>query len=80
MTAGEGGLMITDVDPSSDLAEKGLRPGDVILQAGGHAIHTVAEFTAAANDATRAHRPLLMQVDSQGRRIYIAAATEHGAG
>ena len=33
--AGEEGVVITDVDPASDAADKGLKPGDVILQVAG---------------------------------------------
>ena len=33
--AGEEGVVITEVDPASDAAEKGLKPGDVILQVAG---------------------------------------------
>ena len=33
--AGDEGVVITEVDPSSDAADKGLKPGDVILQVAG---------------------------------------------
>ena len=33
--AGDEGVVITDVDPSSDAADKGLKAGDVILQVAG---------------------------------------------
>ncbi len=33
--AGEEGVVITEVDPASDAADKGLKPGDVILQVAG---------------------------------------------
>jgi serine protease Do len=33
--AGEDGVVITDVDPNSDAADKGLKAGDVILQVAG---------------------------------------------
>ncbi len=79
LNGNDGGFIITDVDPSSDLAEKGVRPGDVILQAGGHAVRSVADFTSAAQTAQRAHSPLLMQIDTQGLRRYVAAAAG-GAG
>jgi serine protease Do len=36
--AGEDGVVITDVDPNSDAADKGLKAGDVILQVAGEAV------------------------------------------
>src|SRR5262249_9678024 len=80
LNANEGGLLITAVDPSSDLADKGVRAGDVILQAGGHAVRTVAEFNSAAETARHANRPLLMQVGTRGGRRFVAASTSSGAG
>ncbi|MDX2274639.1 MAG: Do family serine endopeptidase [Hyphomonadaceae bacterium] len=76
--ANESGLVVTGVDPNSDLAQKGVRPGDVILQAGGRAVRTQAELDAAAEAARRANRPLLLQVDGRTGRRFIA--TETGAG
>ena len=36
--AGEDGVVITDVDPNSDAADKGLKAGDVILQVAGETV------------------------------------------
>lgn len=73
LAAGQTGLVITDVDPASDAAQKGIRVGDVILQAGGRAIRTAAELDAAAEAARRAGRPLLLQVDGRAGRRFVAA-------
>lgn len=79
LNANEGGLVVTAVDPSSDLADKGVRPGDVILQAGGHQVRTNADLTTAAESARRANHPLLLQVQrANGQRGYVAAQV--GAG
>ena len=41
-SAGEEGVVITEVDPQSDAADKGLKAGDVILQvAGGRSLGPV---------------------------------------
>ncbi|HVY83853.1 MAG TPA: Do family serine endopeptidase [Caulobacterales bacterium] len=73
IAANEGGLLITDVDSNSDLAEKGVGPGDVILQAGGRAVRTSQDLASAADAAHRAGRPLLLQVQGRsGQRGYIA--------
>jgi serine protease Do len=71
--ANESGLVVTSVDPASDAAEKGVRAGDIILQAGGHSIRTAQELTAAADSARRAGRPLLLQIDGRAGRRFIAA-------
>ncbi|MEJ0060442.1 MAG: Do family serine endopeptidase [Terricaulis sp.] len=79
ITAADGGLLVTAVSPDSDLAEKGVRPGDVILQAGGHQVRTSADLATATQAAQRANRPLLLQVQGRsGQRGYIAV--EVGAG
>jgi serine protease Do len=36
--AGEDGVVITDVDPNSDAADKGLKAGDIILQVAGETV------------------------------------------
>jgi serine protease Do len=69
----QSGVVVTSVDPSSDAAEKGVQPGDVILQAGGRAVSTPAELTTAVQAAQRANRPLLLQVDGRAGRRFIAA-------
>jgi serine protease Do len=79
LAANEGGLVVTSVEPTSDLAQKGVRPGDVILQAGGRAVRTSAELATAADAAQRAGRPLLLQIDGRAGRRFIAAETS-GAG
>ena len=73
LAANEGGLVVTDIDPASDAAEKGVRPGDVILQAGGRAVRSLDELNAAADSARRAGRPLLLQIDGRAGRRFIAA-------
>jgi serine protease Do len=69
----QSGVVVTSVDPNSDAAEKGVQPGDVILQAGGRAVASPAELTTAVQAAERANRPLLLQVDGRAGRRFIAA-------
>ena len=69
----QNGLVVTAVEPTSDAAQKGVQPGDVILQAGGRAVSTTAELEAAVRAAERANRPLLLQVDGRAGRRFIAA-------
>ena len=44
--SGEG-VAIAEVDPNSDAAEKGLKSGDIILEAGGEPVSTPADVLAA---------------------------------
>jgi serine protease Do len=78
LSANEAGLVITSVDPSSDLAQKGVQPGDVILQAGGRSVRSSQELDAAAQAARRANRPLLLQVTGRAGRRFIAADVGEG--
>jgi serine protease Do len=78
LRANEAGLVITSVEPSSDAAEKGIRPGDVIMQAGGRQIRTAAELTAAVDAARRANRPLLLQVSNRAGRGFVAVDVSSG--
>ncbi|HVK80457.1 MAG TPA: PDZ domain-containing protein, partial [Verrucomicrobiae bacterium] len=71
--ANEAGLVVTAVEPDSDAASKGIRVGDIILQAGGRSVRTAAELTTAVDAARRASRPLLLQVDGRAGRRFIAA-------
>ena len=73
LAANEAGLVVTNVDAASDVAAKGVRPGDIILQAGGRGVRTVQELNVAADAARRAGRPLLLQVDGRGGRRFLAA-------
>lgn len=73
--ANEGGLVITSVAPNSDLAEKGVTVGDVILLASGQPVRTAAELDAATAAARTAGRPLLLQIEGRGGRRFVAADT-----
>jgi serine protease Do len=78
LSANESGVVITAMDQSSGLLDKGVTVGDVILQAGGRTVRTPQELTAAAEQARRAGRPLLMQVYGRGGRRFVAADVGQG--
>ncbi|HCK85237.1 MAG TPA: hypothetical protein DHW63_12190, partial [Hyphomonadaceae bacterium] len=73
LAANEAGLVVTVVDPASDVAQKGVRAGDIILQAGGRSVRTLQELNTAVDAAQRANRPLLLQVDGRAGRRFVAA-------
>ncbi|MET0181490.1 MAG: Do family serine endopeptidase [Caulobacterales bacterium] len=73
LAANENGLVVVTVAPTSDLAEKGVQAGDLILLAAGQPVRTPAELDAAADTAKRANRPLLLQIEGRGGRRFVAA-------
>ena len=68
----EGGVSIKGVSSASDAGEKGLRPGDVILQAGEHKVATPQDVAAAAAEAKKSGRnEVLLMVQHSGRRAFV---------
>ncbi len=78
--AGDEGVVITEVDPSSDAADKGLKPGDVILQVAGVTVSDPADVAegvkkAMANAKTASETDtvkVLMQVKSGDQTRFVA--------
>ncbi|MBI1265405.1 MAG: Do family serine endopeptidase [Alphaproteobacteria bacterium] len=71
---GDRGLLVADIEPDSEAARKGLRPGDAILEAGGRDVRTVADFRAAAEEVrARGRAALLVFVAMQGGQQRYAA-------
>lgn len=70
---GTPGLVIDDVDTSSEAARKGLSTGDVILEAGGEPVGDVDELQAVIEDARDDSRSaILLLVESRGGQRYVA--------
>lgn len=63
------GVVVTDVDPSSKIADAGLRKGDVIQEANHQPVKNVSEFQSAMKKNST--DPLLL-VNRQGRTLFIA--------
>ncbi len=70
---GRDGVTITDVDPNSVAADKGLQQGDVILEASGKAVERPTEI-AQAFDAARAdgRKSVLLRVKSGDTIRFVA--------
>lgn len=63
------GVVVTDVDPSSQAAADGLKPGDVIQQVNHQPVHNTADFQQAvrhSGDQT------LLLVNRQGTTLFLA--------
>ena len=74
---GQEGLRITDISPDSVAADKGLRPGDVILEAAGKPVTTVADLADALDTAKADGRKvLLVRVKSGQDMRFITLPTQ----
>nr|WP_156363092.1 Do family serine endopeptidase [Rubellimicrobium mesophilum] len=70
---GTQGLVVTEVEPISDAADKGLAPGDVITEAGQQPVASVADFEVAVKSAEEAGRKsLLLLVRRGGEPRFVA--------
>jgi len=66
------GVLVTGVAPDSDAAEKGLRPGDLIVRAGGVGATTPKDVGVAVAEARRDHRPsVLLMISRDGRNAFV---------
>ncbi len=67
------GVSITEVEPSSDAAEKGLRPGDVIVQVQGETVGKPADVASEIAKVQEMGRSAVMlSVKSQDRTRFVA--------
>lgn len=71
--AGEDGVAVTEVDPTSEAADKGLKAGDVILEVGGKSVSRPSEVSDGVRDAkTKGRKAVLMQIRSDNQTRFIA--------
>ncbi|MEM7192409.1 MAG: Do family serine endopeptidase, partial [Pseudomonadota bacterium] len=76
--AGEEGVIITEVDSDSDAADKGLKPGDIILQVAGVDVTTpddVAKGLKSAAESSKSDKDtvkVLMQVKTGEQTRFVA--------
>lgn len=78
--AGEEGVVVTNVDPDSPAAAKGIKDGDVILEIGGQPVTQPGDVRAGL-EAARASgkKAVLMRVkSSEGTRFVAIAMTNAG--
>ena len=76
--AGDQGVVITEVDPQSDAADKGLKPGDVILEVAGMSVSDPSDVAAGvkkAMDGAKTDKDtvkVLMQVKTGDQTRFVA--------
>jgi serine protease Do len=70
------GVRITKLDPKSAAAERGLKPGDVILEVAGDEVSSAGDVANALKDAKG--KKVLMLVRSGDRQTYITLPRDQG--
>jgi serine protease Do len=71
LKAGEGKVVITSIDPSSNAGMAGIRPGDVILSVNRQSVTSFAAYAALVRNVKQGDL-LFLLVDRGGSRIYFA--------
>ena len=66
------GIVITDMGDNSPLEDKGIKPGDVITEAGQKEMKDAKDFAELAKDAASSKKPLLLLINRQGDLRYVA--------
>ncbi|MGF1619607.1 MAG: Do family serine endopeptidase [Rhodomicrobiaceae bacterium] len=75
--AGDKGAAITDVDPSSEAAEKGLSVGDVILEVGEDSVNSPDDVAEGIREARNAGRKaVLLQVQTKQQTRFVALSLD----
>ena len=70
---GIGGVIVVEVAPGSIAAEKGMRPGDVIVKLGKTLVTSPEELVALLKEAREAEREtVLFLINRDGRDRYVA--------
>jgi serine protease Do len=70
------GVVVTEVDPDGVGAQKGLRSGDIILEAAGRPVSRPAEISSALDAARKEGRKaVLLRVKSGDQTRFVALAT-----
>ena len=73
------GVLVATVEPNSEAAEKGIRPGDVIVSVGSTDVRSPTDVARGIAEARSAGRDnvLLLVADANGQR-FVALSTEEG--
>src|SRR5579872_1533081 len=73
------GVVVVDVASNSAAAEKGLKPGDVIVEAAQQEVKTPADVTARIKDAKASGRKsILLLIDRAGDLRFVALRLDQG--
>ena len=75
---GKAGVTIAEVAPGSLAARNGLRPGDVIVQAGSTMVSSPDDVAGAVRAAAAGDKPVLLLVERGDYRRYVAIELDRG--
>ncbi len=71
------GIIITDIDPASEAAGRGVRVGDVIKKVGHKNVSTIAEINEAIKLALKGDKAsLLLLIEREGQVLFVAIPIE----
>jgi len=77
LSAGDEGLVITGVDPSTEAFTKGLREGDLITEAGQQKVLRLSDLKARIDEAKKAGRKsILLLIRRGGDPRFVALSVE----
>ncbi len=70
---GSGGVVVTDVDPSGLAGQRGIRPGDIIIDVAGRSVSSIADVTTALAAAKAdGRRSVLIRVRTGEGQRFVA--------
>jgi len=73
LVQGDGGVVVQTVSPGSEAAEKGVRPGDVIVKISGKDVKTPADVVEGVREAKTASKTsVLLLLRNQDQQRFIA--------
>jgi serine protease Do len=73
------GVVVTGVDDNGPAAEKGVKPGDIVVEVGQEEVKAPADIQAKVQKAKQANRKsILLLVDRQGEMRFIALRIDKG--
>ncbi|OBQ60131.1 Do family serine endopeptidase [Mesorhizobium erdmanii] len=73
------GLVVTDVDPNSDAADRGIQPGDIITAVNSNEVNGTDDVAKAMTDAAKAGRKaVLMQITRDNNNRFVALPVAKG--
>jgi len=73
------GLVVTDVDPDSAAADRGIQPGDVITSINSKQVNTTGDVKKAMADAMKSGRKaVLMQITRDDSNRFVAVPAAQG--